>query len=47
MVIYSKEPIKARNLSNTEIAQRMHTSRAALERLLDPEIRSVTLNTYL
>lgn len=27
------------------MARRMRTSRAALERLLDPENRSVTLNT--
>ena len=40
-----KEMMEAQNLSKAEIARRMHTSRAALERLLDPENRSVTLNT--
>ncbi len=33
------------HLSKTAMAKRMHTSRAALERLLDPESDSVTLNT--
>jgi DNA-binding Xre family transcriptional regulator len=32
-------------LSKTAMAQRMNTSRAALERLLDPENQSVTLQT--
>jgi DNA-binding Xre family transcriptional regulator len=32
-------------LSKTAMAQRMKTSRAALERLLDPENQSVTLQT--
>jgi len=40
-----KEMMVAQNLSKTEMARRMRTSRAALERLLDPENRSVTLNT--
>jgi len=34
-----------RNLSKTEMARRMNTSRAALDRLLDPENDAVTLNT--
>jgi len=33
------------NLTKTDMAKRMRTSRAALERLLDPESDSVTLNT--
>ena len=33
------------NLSKAEMARRMETSRAALNRLLDPENRSVTLQT--
>lgn len=33
------------NLSKTEMAKRMHTSRAALERLLDPDNEAVTLGT--
>jgi antitoxin HicB len=32
-------------LSKAEVARRMHTSRAALDRLLDPQNGSVTLNT--
>jgi antitoxin HicB len=34
-----------KGLSKTEMARRMHTSRAALNRLLDPDNDSVTLNT--
>jgi predicted XRE-type DNA-binding protein len=34
-----------KGLSRSEMARRMHTSRAALNRLLDPENDSVTLNT--
>jgi antitoxin HicB len=33
------------NLSKSEMAKRMHTSRAALDRLLDPTSDAVTLNT--
>jgi antitoxin HicB len=33
------------NLSKTEMSRRMKTSRAALERLLDPANQSVTLQT--
>ena len=32
-------------LSKTEMARRMHTSRAALDRLLDPQNDAVTLST--
>ncbi len=39
------ELMKSQNLSKAEIARRMKTSRAALDRLLDPENRSVTLHT--
>jgi antitoxin HicB len=37
--------MKERKLSKAEMARRMHTSRAALDRLLDPEYDAVTLNT--
>jgi predicted XRE-type DNA-binding protein len=40
-----KELMESQNLSKTEMAHRMKTSRAALERLLDPENQSVTLHT--
>jgi antitoxin HicB len=39
------ELMKAHGLSKTEMARRMETSRAALDRLLDPENQSVTLHT--
>lgn len=37
--------MKERKFSKSEMARRMHTSRAALERLLDPENDAVTLST--
>ncbi len=37
--------MKEKQLSKAEIARRMRTSRAALDRLLDPEYDAVTLNT--
>jgi antitoxin HicB len=37
--------MEAQNLSKAEMARRMRTSRAALERLLDPENHSVTINS--
>jgi antitoxin HicB len=37
--------MKRRKLSKTQMANRMKTSRASLERLLDPENPSVTLGT--
>lgn len=37
--------IKQQRLKKTSVAQRMRTSRAALDRLLDPENTSVTLST--
>ena len=33
------------NFSKAEMARRMHTSRAALDRLLDPDYEAVTLST--
>jgi len=39
------EEMKKKNLTETEMASRMKTSRAALERLLDPENASITLIT--
>ncbi len=40
-----RKMIEAQRISKAEMARRMKTSRAALERLLDPDNRSVTLNT--
>lgn len=37
--------MKEKNFSKAEMAKRMHTSRAALDRLLDPENDGVTLST--
>jgi DNA-binding Xre family transcriptional regulator len=37
--------MKEKNVSKTEMARRMHTSRAALDRLLDPEYDVITLST--
>jgi DNA-binding Xre family transcriptional regulator len=40
-----EQEMKQRNLSKTEMARRMGTSRAALNRLLDPKNTSITLQT--
>ncbi|MGD0347278.1 MAG: helix-turn-helix domain-containing protein [Terracidiphilus sp.] len=37
--------MKEKQLSKVEMARRMRTSRAALDRLLDPEYDAVTLST--
>ena len=37
------ETIQKENLTKTELAQRLDTSRAAVDRLLDPDNESVTL----
>ena len=39
------DAMKEQGLSNTEMAKRMHTSRAAVVRLLDPNNEAVTLST--
>ena len=39
------ELMKEHNLSKTDLAKRMKTSRSAIDRLLDPENESVTLQT--
>jgi DNA-binding Xre family transcriptional regulator len=39
------ELMKRENISKTELANRMHTSRAQLDRLLDPGNESITLGT--
>jgi transcriptional regulator with XRE-family HTH domain len=41
----NQEERRLRGLSKTEMAKAMKTSRAALNRLLDPENTAVTLNT--
>ena len=37
--------MQQKGFTKTEMARRMHTSRAALDRLLDPENEAVTLGT--
>jgi len=37
--------MKEKSFSKSEMARRMHTSRAALDRLLDPDYEGVTLST--
>jgi predicted XRE-type DNA-binding protein len=39
--------MKEQNLTKTEMSRRMKTSRATLERLLDPSVRSVTIQTMV
>jgi predicted XRE-type DNA-binding protein len=39
------QEMKAGHLSKSDLAKRMNTSRSAVERLLDPANRSVTLST--
>jgi transcriptional regulator with XRE-family HTH domain len=41
------QAIERLRLTKTEMAERMGTSRAALDRLLDPKNESVTLGTLL
>jgi DNA-binding Xre family transcriptional regulator len=40
-----EQVMKEQNLSKTEMSRRMNTSRAALDRLLDPANQAVTLQT--
>jgi len=40
-----EQAMKEKQLSKAEVARRMRTSRAALDRLLDPQNGSATLNT--
>ena len=40
-----EQMMKDQNLTKTEMSRRMNTSRAALERLLDPANQSITLQT--
>jgi antitoxin HicB len=40
-----KQAMKTAKINKVEMARRMHTSRAALDRLLDPGNASVTLQT--
>ena len=42
-----KELMQKKGLTKTTMAQEMNTSRASLDRFLDPENTSVTLNTMV
>lgn len=42
-----EQSMKEQNLTKTEMSRRMKTSRATLERLLDPSTRSVTIQTIV
>ncbi|MFI4910448.1 MAG: XRE family transcriptional regulator [Sedimentisphaeraceae bacterium JB056] len=39
------EEMKQQHISKTQMARKMNTSRSSLERLLDPECGSITLQT--
>ena len=45
LALQIEEAMKAQQLTKTEMAKRMHTSRAALNRLLDDSDTSLTLTT--
>ena len=40
-----EDAMEQKGLTKAEMARRMHTSRAALDRLLDPENAAITLST--
>ncbi len=40
-----RQAMEEQNLTKTEMAQRMHTSRSSLGRLIDPDNQNVTLQT--
>lgn len=42
-----QELMQEKGLTKTEMAKQMNTSRASLDRLIDPENTSVTLNTMV
>jgi len=42
-----KKNMEKKHVSKTEMANKMHTSRSALDRLLDPSNTSITLNSLV
>jgi DNA-binding Xre family transcriptional regulator len=40
-----EEEIKKRNINKTELAEQLNTSRAAINRILDPDNTSISLKT--
>lgn len=47
LALQLQEDMKKKGWSKVEMAARMHTSRAALDRLLDPDNTAVTLQTLM
>ncbi len=45
LALQLSQEMERQHLTKTQMARRMHTSRSSLERLLDPENESVTLQT--
>jgi predicted XRE-type DNA-binding protein len=45
LALQVSQALRAEGISKAEMARRMHTSRPALDRLLDPRNTSVTLHT--
>ena len=45
IAVQLEEEIKAKRLTKADLARRMHTSRAQVDRVLDPEQGNVTLDT--
>lgn len=43
LALQMRQAIEQQGITNSELASRMRTSRAALDRLLNPENRSITL----
>lgn len=42
-----KKSMEKKHVSKTDMASKMHTSRSALDRLLDPSNTSITLNSLV
>ena len=45
--LFIEQQLKKDHITKTELAKKMHTSRAAVNRLLDPKNTSVTLNSIV
>lgn len=47
IVFALQQAMQKQHLTKTEMAEKMHTSRAAIKRLLDPTNTSITLHTLV
>lgn len=47
LAFQAKEELNKKKLNKTQLAKLLHTSRSSLNRLLDPENTSITLNTMV